>query len=349
MESIALFEEKIAIQPRDMSRGAFNIEELLTKKMAGKLEGKCSLHGYVVPGTLKLISRSVGYVEKGRYTGDFVYHVQAEGQVIYPPDGTKLEGVVKRKNKMGMFVDYKNAIQIILPRDIHLNNDEFDQIKVNEIVKVEIKKSRFQVNDDHILSVGLFLGSTGRVYTEQEEASRKGVVPALPPGFVPPLPPGPPPSGTPQFFNPFFTPEFQQMLLAGLLQGSLPPGTEMPGAPPLPPAKKTVQLRANASEWEPPTSTAVTIGTDKKSLVQGLKRVFDGLSSDGKTIRDLPRTVEDDVQTFTVPIDLPEESLRTLNSEFKDLRFTRDGIQMKNATFPDDMMKLSKLFDEYAA
>jgi hypothetical protein len=346
MESVALFEEKIAIQPRDMSRGAFNIEELLTKKMAGKLEGKCSLHGYVVPGTLKLISRSVGYVEKGRYTGDFVYHVQAEGQVIYPPDGTKLEGVVRRKNKMGMFVDYKDAIQIILPRDIHLSNEEFDQVKVNEIVEVEIKKSRFQVNDDHILSVGLFLRSTGRVYTEQEEKGRReGVVPPLPPGFVPPLPPGPPPSGTPQFFNPFFTPEFQQMLLAGLLQGAQPTGE----APPLPPpVKKTVELRANAAEWKPPASSAVTMGTDKKDVLQGLKRVFDSLSADGKTVRDLPRTVKNDVQTFTMPIDLPEEALRTLNSEFKDLRFTRDGIQMKNSTYSDDMMKLSKLFDDYA-
>ena len=99
METIALFEEKIPITPRDLSRGSVKIEGLLSDKLSQKLEGRCSLHGYVIPGTMKLLSRSVGYIEKGRNTGDIVYHIQAEGNVIYPPDGTVLQGEILRKNK----------------------------------------------------------------------------------------------------------------------------------------------------------------------------------------------------------------------------------------------------------
>jgi len=59
-----------------------------------------------------------------------------------------------------MFVNYKDAIHVILPRDLHIGNEEFDSLQIGEVVKVEIKKSRFQVNDEYILSVGVYLGKT---------------------------------------------------------------------------------------------------------------------------------------------------------------------------------------------
>ena len=55
METVALFEEKIPITPRDLSRGSVQIENLISEKLALKLEGRCSLHGFVLPGTLKLL------------------------------------------------------------------------------------------------------------------------------------------------------------------------------------------------------------------------------------------------------------------------------------------------------
>jgi DNA-directed RNA polymerase subunit E'/Rpb7 len=171
METIALFEEKIPITPRDLSRGSVKIEGLLSDKLSQKLEGRCSLHGYVIPGTMKLLSRSVGYIEKGRNTGDIVYHIQAEGNVIYPPDGTVLQGEILRKNKMGMFVNYKDAIHVILPRDLHIGNEEFDGLQIGEVVKVEIKKSRFQVNDEYILSVGVYLGKTIAAPSVQQQSA----------------------------------------------------------------------------------------------------------------------------------------------------------------------------------
>lgn len=191
MESVALFEEKVAIQPSDLSgrdsKGTeskgneakskeysddINIESLLLEKLGARLEGRCSLHGYVVPGSLNYVSRSMGYIENGRFTGDIVYHVQAEATVLYPPDGTVLQARVEKMNQMGMFVVYevKNAkdpesdsypaIKVILPRDLHTGDDpladEFNSVEPGDYVELEIKKSRFQVNDEFILCVGDF-------------------------------------------------------------------------------------------------------------------------------------------------------------------------------------------------
>jgi ribA/ribD-fused uncharacterized protein len=167
MDSIALFEEKIPLTPRDLARDSVDINGILLKKLMTKLEGRCSLHGWVKPNSLQIISRSLGYVEKGRFTGDIVYHIQCEAKVYNPPSGIIVEGDVIRKNKMGMYVNYDDAIRIILPRDLHIGDEAYDSINIGDRVSVEIKKSRFQVNDEFILSVGLFRGKEGADYERE--------------------------------------------------------------------------------------------------------------------------------------------------------------------------------------
>ena len=162
MEHKVVFEEQVGINPKDMRGKIDSIEALVQDKLQARLEGRCSKHGYVVPGTLKLISRSMGILEKGRFTGSFIFHVQAEGNVLNPPEGIVIEGEVIRKNKMGMYVSYKDAIRVIIPRDLHIGDEAFESVEIGETVQVEIKKSRFQVNDPYILSVGMFRSSKGK-------------------------------------------------------------------------------------------------------------------------------------------------------------------------------------------
>lgn len=158
MDHTALFEEQVPLTPKDLRNEIKSIDSLLEQKLQAKLEGRCSRHGYVLPGSIQILSRSMGMVEKGRFTGSLLFHVQAEGQVLNPPDGLVLEGEVVRKNKMGVYVNYKDAIRVIVPRDLNIGDDEFEGISVGDTIKVEVKKSRFQVNDEYILSVGLFKG-----------------------------------------------------------------------------------------------------------------------------------------------------------------------------------------------
>ena len=159
MEHTAIFEEQVSLTPRDLRAEIKTIDSLLEEKCKKRLEGHCSRHGFVVSDSVKILSRSMGLVERGRFTGNIIFHVQAEGSVLNPPDGIVIEGTVIRKNKMGLYVNYKDAVRIIIPRDINIGNDEFEAVEVGDTVSVEIKKSRFQINDEYILSVGLFHGT----------------------------------------------------------------------------------------------------------------------------------------------------------------------------------------------
>jgi DNA-directed RNA polymerase subunit E'/Rpb7 len=197
LEYPAVFEERIPLTPKDLNRLAdITVEDILIEKLRTKIEGRCSKHGYVVPGTLEVLSRSMGHVETGRFTGDVVYQVQSQGGVINPSDGTILQGEIIKKNKMGLYVEYKDAIRVLLPRDLHIANEEFENLQIGATIELEIKKSRFQVNDPYILCVGIYRKIVGeekqlleQVQEEQkpeekEEDDAEELQEASSPGFV---------------------------------------------------------------------------------------------------------------------------------------------------------------------
>ncbi len=159
MEQVAIFEEKVALSPKDMNRiQKETIDEILLQHLRGVLEGKCSIHGYVLPNSLELLSRSAGSLENGRFTGNILFHIQAQGTVYNPSHGVTIEGEVLKKNKMGLYLVYKDAVRILVPRDLHLGNEDFEAVEIGDTIRVELRKSRFQVKDTFILSVGLFKG-----------------------------------------------------------------------------------------------------------------------------------------------------------------------------------------------
>jgi DNA-directed RNA polymerase subunit E'/Rpb7 len=157
MEQIAVFEEKVVLSPNDFRKNITSFDGEILQKLKEKLEGKCSQHGFVKKDSLELLSRSLGVAEKGRFTSEFIYYCKTQGIVYNPPDGYQVEGEVMRKNKMGLYVILDDAIRIMIPRDLHLGNDEFDSIEIGDKILIEIKKSRYQVNDTHILSIGQFI------------------------------------------------------------------------------------------------------------------------------------------------------------------------------------------------
>ncbi len=162
IQNVAMFEEKVALGPRllnELRSSTKTLDDLILSVLREKLEGKCNHHGYVVPDSIKLLSRSMGILENGRFTGNILFYVQAQGMVYNPANGTTIVGTVLKKNKMGLYVIYKDAIRILVPRDLHLKNPDYETIVPGNQISIQICKSRFQVNDPFIMSVGVLDGS----------------------------------------------------------------------------------------------------------------------------------------------------------------------------------------------
>lgn len=158
MESTAFFEKKINLGPSEFNEiKKESIDSLLEKKAKLLIENKCSEQGFVLSGSVKLLSRSMGYFESARFTGDAVYYVKLEGKIVYPADGVRVIGEVIRKNKMGLYVDYRKAIRIQVPRDLHIGSEEYEDVEVGDTIEVELKRSKFQINDPYILASAMFI------------------------------------------------------------------------------------------------------------------------------------------------------------------------------------------------
>lgn len=161
METEAFFQEKVYLTPKDLQQEITSVDTILLDKLKERLEQRCSPHGYVMPGTLEILTRSAGMVDSGRFSGDWAFLVKAKGTVLHPPEGSLVEVEVLKSNKMGIYAVYENAIRLMVPRDLHLGDEEFDQVQVGERIRVEIQKSRFQLKDPFIVSVGIYRGRAG--------------------------------------------------------------------------------------------------------------------------------------------------------------------------------------------
>lgn len=149
-------DERIGLTPSEvnMIRSTEAIKDILTTKLREKHEGKCNANGHVRPGSIQLISRSMGLAENAQFTGQLLYDCKFKCDVFYPTANTEVNAMVLKVNKMGAYVVFEEAIRILLPRDTHVGNVAFDELSEGQTVKVRIDRSRFQVNDSFIMAVG---------------------------------------------------------------------------------------------------------------------------------------------------------------------------------------------------
>jgi hypothetical protein len=149
-------DERIALTPTELNivvspEGA---RDILVTKLREKHEGKCNANGYIRPGSIQLLARSMGVAENGRFTGNLLYDCKLKCEILYPTTGHKMEVHVIKVNKMGAYAVYEQAIRILLPRDLHIGDVAFDSIKEGDMIHVTIERSRFQANDPFIMAVG---------------------------------------------------------------------------------------------------------------------------------------------------------------------------------------------------
>jgi DNA-directed RNA polymerase subunit E'/Rpb7 len=157
-------DHRVTLEPKEYREAYTDIDAYLTKKIRRQLEGRCCTHGYVRPGSTQILARSMGQAENGRFTGDFLYTCKAKLMCLLPYDNQLMDARVLKVNRVGAYVllvdegKVREAIRILLPRDLHLGNAEFDALKPGDGVKARILRSRFQTNDDYINAAGLYEG-----------------------------------------------------------------------------------------------------------------------------------------------------------------------------------------------
>ena len=176
-------DRRVSLKPTELRDAASDIDGFLLKKIRGDLEERCCTHGWVRGGSAQILARSMGQAEHCRFTGDFLYQVKVRVLCFLPETGQIVDAQILKANKLGAYallVDQghvSEAIRILLPRDLHIGNQEFDELEVDTIIRVRLLRSRFQANDAFIQAVGTYEGVS---MTERRPGARKLLRPDLP-------------------------------------------------------------------------------------------------------------------------------------------------------------------------
>jgi DNA-directed RNA polymerase subunit E'/Rpb7 len=151
----SLLEQKVFLKITDVGN---NIKPNLERIISSKVEGKCTVEGYIKPDSVQIINYS-----SGKVNGEYVeYHAMYECMVCHPVEGLEIECTCKTLTKAGIHAEVIDQagnipITIFISRDHHMNHHEFGLVKETGKILVKIIGIRFELNDPFICAIGKLL------------------------------------------------------------------------------------------------------------------------------------------------------------------------------------------------
>jgi DNA-directed RNA polymerase subunit E'/Rpb7 len=144
-------EKLVHIESRFLQK---NIKASLLQRLQEIYEGKCQEEGYIQKNSILILNYSVG---RANYIkGGINYTVTFQADICLPHEGQRFQAPVKLKSKVGIHAEL-SPIKILVPRDLHIGNEDFDNIKVDDEIEFEVVGSQFKQEDENIVVVGRLL------------------------------------------------------------------------------------------------------------------------------------------------------------------------------------------------
>jgi DNA-directed RNA polymerase subunit E'/Rpb7 len=149
----ALFERrelnrKVHIYARSMQK---NMQTALLAQLKMNFEGRCSSEGYVQPNSITILNYSLGRTNS--VNGGIDYDVTFQADLCLPHQGQILKANVSLKSKIGIHAETP-PIKVLIPRDLHLGNSDFETVEAGQDVEFEVIGAQFKQLDKDITVVG---------------------------------------------------------------------------------------------------------------------------------------------------------------------------------------------------
>lgn len=152
-----------------------NIQETIEKNVAATFEGKCSVEGFIQPGSTKILTYSSGMIH-----ATFVkFEVVFECRICCPVEGLNIECTVKNITKAGIRAESStetpSPIVVFITRDHHYASPYFLSVQENSKITIRVIGQRFELNDKYI-SIIAELVEPRLPYTKKEKKAPRLVL-----------------------------------------------------------------------------------------------------------------------------------------------------------------------------
>ena len=147
-------EEKIVIDSKKISN---KLDFFLEKKLKKKIGNRCIKEGYVFENSIKIFSKSTGFINYGHLNNNIHYNLSYVANVFNPGIGIIIPNcIIEKKTKMGLIVkgDKDTPINILIASQHNTENKLFKNYKEKDIITVELIGKKIDVNSKYIFGIG---------------------------------------------------------------------------------------------------------------------------------------------------------------------------------------------------
>jgi DNA-directed RNA polymerase subunit E'/Rpb7 len=146
-----LLTKKVHISSKFLQK---NIQASLLLQLKHNYEGKCTPEGFIQQNSLTIVNYSLG---RANYIkGGVDYDVSFQADICMPHTGQRFRAPITLRSKIGIHAETP-PIKVLIPRDLHIGNEDFDQVKVDDDIEFEVVGAQFKQEDENIIVVGRLL------------------------------------------------------------------------------------------------------------------------------------------------------------------------------------------------
>ncbi len=157
-----LLSDRVRVAPSDIAN---DVHKKVMNLIKDRMEGRCTRHGYIKPGSIEIIKIAPGTVRMVSLNGDVIYTVFYKALVCNPQIGSIVQARVTNTNKFGVLAEvYADVgeetrvpvLEVIVAKqggsiqsDIDLNS-----VQINKMYSIEILGKKYLLNDKKISAIG---------------------------------------------------------------------------------------------------------------------------------------------------------------------------------------------------
>ena len=131
-----------------------NMQASILAQLKMNYEGRCSPEGFIQPNSVVIVDYSLG--RTNYIKGGVDYDVKFQADVCMPHAGQKFRAPVTVRSRVGIHAETP-PIKVLIPRDLHIGNEEFETVAVGEEIEFEVIGTQFKQQDKDIVVVAKLL------------------------------------------------------------------------------------------------------------------------------------------------------------------------------------------------
>lgn len=131
-----------------------NMQASILAQLKMNHEGRCSNEGFIQSNSITVLNYSLGRTNYVK--GGVDYDVTFQADVCMPHPGQRFKAPVTLRSKVGIHAETP-PIKVLIPRDLHLGQKEFESIAVGDEIEFEVVGAQFKQRDYDIIIVGKLL------------------------------------------------------------------------------------------------------------------------------------------------------------------------------------------------